>query len=60
MALLDRIRGWFYYVLTRALEASISPGKFDGIDSLRLDAHRDDQAVMGNQGYFEGRELILN
>ena len=25
----------------------------DGTDSLRLDAHSDDQAVTGNQGYFE-------
>ena len=28
--------------------------EFDGTDSLRLDAHRDDKAVTGNQGYFEG------
>ena len=27
--------------------------EFDGTDSLRLDAHSDDQAVTGNQGYFE-------
>ena len=28
--------------------------EFDETDSLRLDAHSDDQAVTGNQGYFEG------
>ena len=27
--------------------------EFDETDSLRLDAHSDDQAVTGNQGYFE-------
>ena len=27
--------------------------EFDGTDSLRLDVHSDDQAVTGNQGYFE-------
>ena len=27
--------------------------EFDGTDSLRLDRHSDDQAVTGNQGYFE-------
>ena len=32
--------------------------EFDGTD--RLDAHSDDQAVTGNQGYFEDRELKLN
>ena len=31
--------------------------EFNGTDRLRLDAHSDDQAVTGNQGYFEGREL---
>ena len=34
--------------------------EFDGTDSLRLDAHSDDQAVTGNQGYFENWELKLN
>ena len=27
---------------------------FNGTDRLKLDAHSDDQAVTGNQGYFEG------
>ena len=37
-----------------------SLGGFHLADSLRLDAYRDDQAVTGNQGYFEGWELKLN
>ena len=27
--------------------------EFDGTNRLRLDVHSDDQAVTGNQGYFE-------
>ena len=28
--------------------------EFNGTDKLGLGAHSDDQAVTGNQGYFEG------
>ena len=27
---------------------------FNGTDRLKFEAHSDDQAVTGNQGYFEG------
>ena len=50
----ERIKSFDFFLEQEPWRLPSRQAEFNGTDRRRFGAHSDDQAVTGNQGYFEG------